>query len=64
MELEHKRSRLRFFLVSLYLRFDFRVCIFLLFVILAGPPCDVAFSDYCESILLMLVLAHSKFPQN
>ena len=49
-----RKYRLRFFSVSLYLRFDFRVCnFFFLFVILAGPHlCDVAFSDY--SIFLRL----------
>ena len=52
MELEHKRSR-QIFLVLLYLRSDFRVYIFLLFVILAGPY--FAMSHFliinCESIL-------------
>ena len=59
MELEHKRSRLRSLIlsISLYLRFAFRVWIFLLFVILAGP--HFATSHF----LVSCRLAHSKFLQ-
>ena len=57
-------------LVSLYLRFQFFSYLhFFTFCHLSWPwatLCDVASSDYYESILFnfMSVLAHSKFPQN
>ena len=56
-------------LVSLYLRFQFFSYLhFFTFCHLSWPwatLCDVASSDYYESILfnVMSVLAHSKFPQ-
>ena len=55
-------------LVSLYLRFQFFSYLhFFTFCYLSWATlCDVASSDYYESILFhfMSVLAHSKFPQN
>ena len=52
-------------LVSLYLRFAFRVCNFLRFVILAGPQFEMShFLIIMNLFCFMSVLAHSKFPQN
>ena len=52
-------------LVSLYLRFAFRVCIFLRFVILVGPQFAMShFLIIMNLFCFMSVLAHSKFPQN
>ena len=52
-------------LVSLYLRFAFRVWIFLLLVILAGPHFAMShFLIIMNLFRFMLALAHSKFPQN
>ena len=51
----YKKMELRdrdLLLVSLYLKFAFRVCIFYTFCYLSRATlCDVTFSDYYESIL-------------
>ena len=65
VELEHKRSRLRSFVSIIVLRFAFRVCIFLRFVI----PSQLGhtqshFLIFINLFCFMSVLAHSKFPQN
>ena len=68
MELEHKRPRPRSFVSIIVLKISvFSYLHFFTFCYLSWATlCDVASSDYYESILFnfMSVLAHSKFPQN
>ena len=64
MELKHQRSRLRSFVNIMYLRFAYRVCIFLLCGILAGPRFATShFLIMINLFCFISVLAHSKFLQ-
>ena len=64
MELKHRRSRLRSFVKIMYLRFAYRVCIFILCVILVGPRFATShFLIMINLFCFISVLAHSKFLQ-
>ena len=64
MDLKHQRSRLRSFVNIMYLRFAYRVCIFLLCGILAGPRFVTShFLIMINLFCFISFLAHSKFLQ-